>query len=461
MKSIANRRSSGEVTQYPVKIKRHHFEISWAFLTIQVRMLISKMNSVVYSFVVSIVFAFPAENEYKSTDISTRNQPNDNHTTSDRLHAILNMPAVRMAAESTSIMSVAEVDHAAEIYSNEVIGCSGESRTLELKQHESFGVSETMDQRNTDSKSEEKNSEAAITVKGLADGIFRRLHLPAIDDPSSVAAEARLAVLGGWVGTLSLWIEAASEGRMLRGAQAKAVEGLKRILEDGLMVAGLAALARHEQAGVQEYACELLGRLYVAPLMEAQSEPATRAARLDGLMFMLERDGALRACLDVLAAWCVGPSQGEPGAGAGGALPCTVLSALNCVQSVVTFRPDALAGAACTLDLVLALTRTARRAVPAAFRLALSSTRATVVVPMLCGGRTAADMAAAEGEASVWAWEVQESAAMTLAQVPMGLPPRHGSRTPAATHQLAWAVAPLSPCRDPRAESGPSTIAGE
>jgi hypothetical protein len=312
-----------------------------------------------------------------------------------------------------------------------MIGSVGERCILESDAH---GVSNPQNNRNGGSEKYLKNHRETATT---ADGILRRLHLPAMDDPSSVAAETRLAMLGGWVGTLSLWIEAASEGKLLRGAQTAAVAGFQRILEDGHLVAGLAALVRHGQAGVQEYACEVLGRLYVAPLMEAQSEPATRAARLDALMFMLERDGALEACVHLLAASCFGTGHSEVGAGAGadGVLPCTVLSALNCVQSVVTFRPDALAKAARTMDLVLALARTARRAVPATFRVALSTTRAAVAVPMLCGGRTAADMAAAEGEACVWAWEVQESAAMTLAQVPLWFAP--GGRNALVTLQLA------------------------
>ncbi len=424
MQSIANRRSSGEDIQCPVKRKRICFEISWGFLTIQV---LTGFAAVFFR----CFRAAPAsqmtlssftESESQSTDISTKEQPNYVHSTSDRLQVILNMPAVRMAVESMGTMSVAEVDDASEVYSKEMGRSAGESCILESNEHASFGISEQQDKRNGDSKKDGKSirqapSEATTIAHRIADDIFRRLHLPAMDDPSSVAAEARLAMLGGWVGSLSVWIEAASEGRLLRGAQASAVEGFQRILEDGHLVAGLAALVRHGQAGVQEYASEVLGRLYVAPLMEAQSEPATRAARLDELMFMLERDGALQACLDVLAAPSCGTGRSEVDADAGGALPCTVLSALNCVQSVVTFRPDALARTACTMDLVLALARTARRSVPAAFRLALSTSRASVAVPMLCGGRTAADMAAAEGEASVWAWEVQESTAMTLAQV--------------------------------------------
>ncbi len=407
-----------------MKRKRHRFETSWAFLTIQVLILfgfsISQPDPVSKPFSSSSLLnpfsSSSAEIEFQSA--ATKEQPNFRHRDSDRLQAILNMPAVRMAVESTSTLTVAEVDDASEIYSNELIG-SVENCIAEKNQSESFDVSKPQDCKSRDSRKDpKKNCEAATIPNCIADGIFRRLHLPAMDDPSLAAAEARLAVLSGWVGTLSVWIEAASEGRLLRGAQAAAVERFQRILEDGHLVAGLAALVRHGQAGVQEYACEVLGRLYVAPLMEAQSEPATRAARLNGLMFMLERDGALQACLDVLAASCCGTGGSEIGEGTCGALPCTVISALNCVQSIVTFRPDALAKTTRTLDVVLSLARTARRAVPDAFRRALSTARAAVAVPMLCGGRSAADMAAAEGEASVWAWEVRESAAMTLAQVP-------------------------------------------
>ena len=362
---------------------------------------------------------------------------------SSRLSSILNMPAVRMAIESKTITSIFD-DYEG----------SNEAYALNL---DSEGV-RSSDTTNHSIRYPEiiANTSDAMLMKGLSslklsEGICRRLDLPAMEDPSATANDQRLATVGGWVRTLSLWIETVSEGRPLNKSEADEVDRLQRALEDGCLVAVLSALVQHSQVGVQEYAAELLGRLYVAPLMEAQSEPAQRAARLDGLMRRLEQHGAVRACLDVLApvdGWrnetveggteggreeasnCDESGKGDVeqwvhknsselarAEGAESVLPCTILSLLNCLQSVVTFRPEILADVSLCRSLVRTLAGTCRRASAEAYRRALSVPRAAAAVPLLCGGRTAADAAAAVDEGMVWAWEVRESAGMTLAQV--------------------------------------------
>jgi hypothetical protein len=246
------------------------------------------------------------------------------------------------------------------------------------------------------------------------ESVCRKLQLPAMEDRTEKADAERISTIGSWVGSLSCWIDAVSEGRGLNAEEAAAVERLQRCLEDGSLVAAVVSLLRHSQVGVEEYSAEVLGRLYIAPLMEAQSAPATRAARLQGLMTLLHRHGALQACVHVLSA--VGRPEDPAGTGEA-VLPCTVLSVLNCLQSVVTFHPEALADACVCASLVDALARTALRATPATYRAALSTRRAAAAVPLLCGGRRAAEAAGADDEANVWSWEVRESAGMTLAQV--------------------------------------------
>ena len=327
-----------------------------------------------------------------------------------------------MAIESADISSASDVDEAIKNHSEKPIENDSNRQPASSQKVESVKAVETKE------------------ACHLPESLCRRLHLPAMEDSSERAEEERLSTVGGWVRSLSFWIDAVSEGCALSIDQGAAVEGLKLLLEDGCLVIALSALAGHKQVGVQEYAAEILGRLYIAPLMEAQAVPATRAARLKGLMNLMQRDGAIWACIHLLSAASVHEDLEEAGGGyeeraeahsvtppsdarsadASGAetvLPCTVLAALNCLQSIVTFHPDALSDAGLCLSLVRALLRTARCATAAAYRRALSSPRAAAAVPLLCGGRTAAEAAGAEDEGQVWAWEVRESAGMTLAQV--------------------------------------------
>lgn len=341
---------------------------------------------------------------------------------SSRLHSILNMPAVRMAIESESIPAMFDDD----------VLLSGQC----IKSTTCLGSE----------NSQMSSSVGNLTTKSalcFPESVCRKLNLPAMEDRTEIADEERISTVGSWVGSLSCWIDAVSDGRGLSGEEAAVVQKLQRLLEDGCLVAAVVFLLGHGQIGVQEYAADVLGRLYIAPLMEAQSEPATRAVRLKGLMTLLQEHGALRACVDLLNSMGRNEDLARCGAGCeageevqtstvdGGrglakkaagetVLPCTVLSVLNCVQSIVTFHPEALTDTTLCCSLLAALSRAARCASAAAYCRTLSTPRAAAALPRLCGGRTAAEAAAAEDEAHVWAWEVRESAAMTLAQVCAG-----------------------------------------
>ena len=326
----------------------------------------------------------------------------DNSTELDakeRLSAIFSMPALQRAACGRDIPSMAELDQAI----NRSVLPIEESDVASFQ--ESTGLVSAVDDPVTDPHEHMRR----ILLSNADERACRRLNLPAMQDPSPEAEDLRRSSLEAWVHALSLWIDAVSEGRELVGrAERAAVDAWCRVIEQPSAIPVLLALLTHPQACVPEYAAEILGRVYCVPLMQTQRNGGgVEAGKLQSLMRHMHRSRALEACTAALSL--------------PGALPCTILNLLNCVQSMVTFHPEVLSEAEVAEALVRGLVRLVDEggaaASPEAYLIALRTPRGVETMRRLRLREGSAGGEEEGARARIWCWEVSESVGMTLAHV--------------------------------------------